>query len=194
MKRIQFLCIAAVLLLTGTASADLVVQDYLDNGEKVTLDTVTGNYWYWNLADFVDMTYDEQMSAIAGLGTYGNIAGGWHMATLDEMEALWAQGADEIRSGFFPTGISPSQYVYIGRYDLIHSAGQHYYVYAQAVVGGPAMIATLPHFGVPDAITVHILGAWVTTDAAVVPAPGALVLAATGLLSVLGVNRWCRKS
>ena len=55
MKRIQVFCVAAVLLLSGTASADLVVRDYLGNGQLVVEDTRPGGN-HWNLADFTNKT------------------------------------------------------------------------------------------------------------------------------------------
>ncbi len=44
MQRIALFSVAAVLLLTGMASADLMVYEYL-TGEKDTLDMVSGKYW-----------------------------------------------------------------------------------------------------------------------------------------------------
>ncbi|MHC4351686.1 MAG: YfaZ family protein [Planctomycetota bacterium] len=99
MKRIQFVCVATVLLLTGTVPADLMVKEYVP-GEKVTLDTNTGKYWYWNLSDFVNKTYTEQNTAIAGLGMYGNLAGGWHMATGSEITGLWGYDPSAIGTAF----------------------------------------------------------------------------------------------
>jgi len=70
MKRIHLFCLAAVLLLTGTISAELVVRDYLGNGQLVVEDTRDGgNHWYSNLADFTNMTYAQQIAAIANLNT-----------------------------------------------------------------------------------------------------------------------------
>ena len=88
MKRIFLFSLAAVLLTIGPVRAELKVYEYVP-GEKVTLDTLTGNYWYYNLLDFAGKTYDQQKEKIATLGTYGNIAGGWHMATPDEWTELW---------------------------------------------------------------------------------------------------------
>ena len=77
MKRIHSFCIAAVLLTTGTLTADLIVQDYLGNGQIVVQDTRPGSgHWYANLPDFANMTYAQQVTAIAALGTYGNMAAG----------------------------------------------------------------------------------------------------------------------
>lgn len=194
MKRIEFLCVAAVFLLTGPVGADLVVQDYLGNGEKVTLDTATGHHWYWNSEDFVSKTYDEQITAIGGLGTYGNIAGGWHMASESEMLTLFPYAGQTIVSSFdWPPDPHPgTSYLLWGRYDVISyfDPDSHYSV----IVLDDGFLTPLHTNYISDSYLHPLVGAWVTTDAAVVPAPGALVLAATGLLSVLGVNRWRRKS
>ena len=192
MKRVYIYCAAAVLLLTGPVGADLLVQDYLGNGEKVTFDTNTGNHWYWNLADFVNMDYDTQIATIAGLGTYGNIAGGWHMASHSEMQTLFPYAGQPILSAFgWPPDPSPSYFLW-GRYDDVSyfDPDSHYSV----IVLDDGFMTPLHTNYIPDYYSAPLVGAWVTTEAALVPAPGALVLAATGLLSVLGVNRWRRKS
>ena len=67
MKRIHQFYIAAVLLSITPVRADLYVHEYAA-GQKVTLDTATGYYWYWNLPDFNYKTYDEQITDIAALG------------------------------------------------------------------------------------------------------------------------------
>jgi len=102
MRRFQFLCLVAVLLTAGTVSADLEVYEYVP-GQKVKLDTATGHYWYWNLPDFTYMSYDEQVSKIADLGTYCNIAAGWHYATVGEVWPLWNYTAEELLLNFAPT-------------------------------------------------------------------------------------------
>ncbi len=129
MRKFHFFCVAAILLLTSTVYADLAVHEYVP-GEKVVLDSETGNYWYYDLTDFVDQTYSEQISSIAALGTYGNIAGGWHMATYEEMEKLWGNTPSDITDNFAPTFIYPGFLQHsIGRYDEVPSGypGYHYY-------------------------------------------------------------------
>ena len=198
MKRIQFLCVAVVLLLTNTVTAGLMVQEYV-SGQKVTLDTTTGNYWYWNLADFINKTYAEQITAIAGLGTYGNIAGGWHMATKSEMQALWANGAAEVTGSFNPNYISTISTNFKGRYEEAVTIGGsvpgHELGLAQITSGYPSgVLWPLPQAMLSDATSEIYTSAWVVSDHAVVPVPGALLLAATGLLSsTLGLKRLHRK-
>lgn len=120
MKKRGFFCIVTLLLITGTTDADLVVKDYLGNGESVVYDTVTGYHWYRNLPYFTNMTYAQQITAIAGLGTFGNISGGWHMATLEDIQSLAANPGQSIVDTFLPTYmvVSPPCTVrWAGRYE-----------------------------------------------------------------------------
>lgn len=188
MKRFLLFLVAAVLLLTGTASADLIVHDYLGNGEKVTLDTVTGKYWYWNLQDFVNMLYSEQVSAIGAISpTYGNIAGGWHMASRSEMLDLWLYSETDITSAFLSAyGTIDWPIHTIARYESIplpyddqrYTAGRLNWVWYPPEDG-----ATVGHWSVSP-----FLSAWVTTDATVVPVPPSVVMVTTGFLTLLGIK------
>jgi hypothetical protein len=101
MNRVRILSIVAVLLSAVTVSGELIVYEYVP-GEKVTLDTETGKYWYWGLLDFANLTYDEQISDIAGLGAYGGIEGGWRMASLAEIEydVFYNYGHSEVLATF----------------------------------------------------------------------------------------------
>jgi len=194
MKRIQFFCVVAVLLLTGTVSADLMVYEYVP-GEKVILDTMTSNYWYRNLDDFRNMTYDEQMTSIAGLGTYGNIAGGWHMATYTEMQALWTNSATAIVGAFSPVlPLFDFPYeLYYGRYDEEAELGGPWLTahYEALIEFDPATLVSTKHelyySRAYDETSIGDSGAWVTSHFEVVPAPAAVLLGLLGL-SVDGVK------
>ncbi len=201
MKRLLFLTVAAVVLSPGPAGAALMVQEYIP-GEKVTLDTVMGNYWYYNLTDFTSLTYDAQITKIATLGTYGNIAGGWHMATPEEWAELWEEYSGTSVEGLFePTYDGVSGIAWVGRsgYSEYHGfpygADQHGGIVIRTMDGILYDWDLLPSdWQVRDWETSAYWGAWVVSDQAVVPAPGALILAATGLLSsTLGLNRLRRK-
>jgi len=191
MKRILLFVVAAVLLLTGTASAGLTVYEYVP-GEKVTLDDATGNYWYWNLNDFAFMTYGQQIAAIDDLGTYGHIAGGWHMATRPEITNLFSYTVLETVNSFdFP----PDHPDFIGRIEESLQPDYHSTAVFYPQAYHPWTIVSL----YPDYYGPYYfpnLGAWVTTAAPVVPAPPAVVLATTGLLCLLGAKlrgRWRRR-
>lgn len=185
MKRIFFLIVAAVLLPTGTASANLTVHEYVA-GEFVIEDTDTGNYWYWNLADFVNKTYDQQITAIGDLGNYGGIAGGWHMASLSEMQTLipYTENPSAFVSYFcWPSSTKP----FYGRFNYIlyHETGAHaYFVFDPSGLYWPTPFISQ----LWDWDHLPSIGAWVTTDSPVVPAPPAVVLATTGLLCLLGAK------
>ena len=206
-----YLCLAMVLLLAGTASADLTVYEYVPV-QKVTWDTTYKWYWYWNVADFTNKTYDEQIAAIADLGTYGNIAGGWHMATGREIQLLFRSDHDAatIFSHFNPTWPVVNSFGEIaGRYDRVPHEDAHNFARVWTIDNGETYeITTILSDGdsglaVLDSNkawyplgVLHPLGAWVvaSNNPTVIPAPGALVLAAIGLLTYLpGINRLRRQ-
>jgi len=169
-------------------------------GEKVTLDTATGNYWYWDVSDFTNMTYDQQISAIAALGNYGNIADGWHMATLEDITQLWEYDADELLASFNPTLVVPVSLSEIrGRYDYSSTSGYHYRLLVSSPVISGLYKDSLQGAQLLDTATAEStfpVGTWVVSEGPVIPVPGALVLAAIGLLSSLpGINRLrCRSN
>jgi len=185
MKRILFLTVAVVILSPRPVSANLWVYEYIP-GEKVIFDTKTENYWYRHLPDFVSMTYGEQITKIAGLGTYGHIDGGWHMASWEEITALWAGYSGQLLSlAFTETDIDPLGRSHLGRYEYSDTVGLHYvgYMHDDGNIRGLDGL-------VSDDWRFDSVGAWVTSDSPVVPVPGALILTATGLLSMLGFKRW----
>lgn len=195
MKRILLFVVAAVLLPTATASADLMVNEYVTgSGEMVVLDTETGSHWYWNLADFVNKTYAQQITAIGDLGNYGHIAGGWHMASLSEMQSLLPYTGQTFVSSFrWPSSTKP----FYGRYNSPGFTDFHYILIIEYYGSARNVLQTL---AIHDSDSQPLFGAWVTTDAPVVPAPPAVVLATTGMLTgllcMLGAKlrgRWRRR-
>ena len=126
------------------------------------------------------------------------------MATGPEMSGLWGNGiqgvdpagyeATEIAGSFAPSWSNAHATVWIGRYDEEGDAGYHMTLLIGENHNPPTPLMKDPWPGYQDTDDAPTLEAWVTTDASVVPAPGALVLAATGLLSsTLGLKRLRRK-
>ena len=186
MQRLYLICLAGVLLLTDTVSADLIVYDYLENGEEVVLDTETGYHWYRNLADLQDMTYGEQMLAVEYLNhnDFGNIAGGWHFATRQELRTLWNYLAPEIGEAFVPSLVDSSSYYWSGRYRrFVSQTPAHYHAHVSCSLPGPVWQKTglMDSFVYNDAHGGIVGGAWVTTDAPIIPVPSAILLGGIGI-------------
>jgi hypothetical protein len=180
MRSIYFFSLAVVLLTMVPVRADLFVRQYVSgSGELVTYDDQTGYHWYWSLTDFTNMTYAEQIAKIDTLDSYGNIAGGWHLATMDEMESLWKYDASVIGPSFRWTGTSTERR---GRFESVPTAGLHevglvwYTDYWKTWFKSGLLDQTGA-----DEIPSNYLGAWVVSDQAVVPLPGAVLLGVIGL-------------
>ena len=196
MRRIHYFCLTSVLLSSVAVQADLVVQDYLGNGQKVVLDNVSGYHWYWNLPDFTNKSYQDQIDAIADLGNYGGIDGGWRMATADDMAGLWAYTAPALATAFPKTGECTNPYWGLatyrrGRVESSNDPGNTHMVYGVTWIPTEwfKTIVSLHDSETPDS-----LSAWVVSPAPVVPEPTSVILAATGLLSsTLGLKRLRRK-
>lgn len=184
------------LCITQNAQSVLTVLEMVP-GQKVTLDTVTGNYWYWNLEDFIHMYYWDQTTAIADLGNYGNIAGGWHMATPEEMESLWAYDGASIGGAFAPSIYYsiPDVSWWSARYEAVPGPPATIHFVGE-IVWNPNYTGWTKYALIGPWIDDGYAGkysAWVTSDHHVVPVSGSLILAATGLLSMLGLKRLRRK-
>ncbi|MHC4594333.1 MAG: hypothetical protein ACYS19_05235 [Planctomycetota bacterium] len=186
MTRNHLFCVAAVLLLTGTVDADLMVYEYVP-GELVTWDSFTGNHWYSSLPDFTGQTYATLAANIAALGTYGNIDGGWRLATQSEIEALFTNSPAAIAASFARTNWAAFGNIsWHGRTAVALEVGTH----QSAVVVYDIFRGTYrlePDAGaIPDSFQASYIGAWVTSSAPVVPVPSAVILGTIGL----GFSGW----
>jgi hypothetical protein len=166
MKGMHFSCVAAILLLTGTVTADLTVYEYV-LGQPVTLDTNTGKYWNWNLVDFIEETCAGQAPAIAGSGKHGNTAGAQHMAVYDDVQALCTYVADSITAVFTPSLLDSSYTYYLGGYDYPTLASTTRYLGSPYVAPPPKGLLgstrlALTTQTISDTLANHAIGAWDT--------------------------------
>jgi parallel beta helix pectate lyase-like protein/List-Bact-rpt repeat protein len=111
MKKILSICVLSVMLLSIPVGADVLVCEYIA-GEKVVYDGATGNYWYWNMPYFTEMSYSAQITAIGQIRSgYGGIPApnGWHMASGAEINTLFVVGtAPDVGPKFAPTRTYPA--------------------------------------------------------------------------------------
>ena len=128
MKSLLLTIIAWVILIPSPRDAR--AQLIHEPGSEVTLDTLAGRYWYYDLVRFADMTYDEQIAEIETLTVEG-FTGSWHMATYAEMQNLWNYSAEAIFSNFALTrdDAEHHQQYTLGRYDERYNESAHYFAY-----------------------------------------------------------------
>jgi hypothetical protein len=176
---------SGILIPFNAASAALNVLEPVA-GQKITVDTNTGYAWYWDMAGFINMTYDQQIAAIAALNTGSGFAGltGWHMASNAEMSGLIISTGYGILDGFGPTDAYSSGFPMIrGRLDDVHSSGHWVYAIDSGSNGWYGIADSADSFPPFD------LSAWVVTDN-VVPVPGAALL---GTIGAAFVGGWLRR-
>ncbi|MCG8684320.1 MAG: PEP-CTERM sorting domain-containing protein [Desulfobacterales bacterium] len=182
MKRIVLsLCAALMLSLLVNPSSALAALTVLeDSGQKVVYDDINSKYWYWDVYEWANLTYDEQINKISTdlAGGYYQGTTGWHMATAEEKTMWWAWDYADIVNTF---GLQYGGNTTSGRIDVVSSTGHE----------SPYIDDTSKRWGwIDDNVTRDSLGAWVVTDApAAVPVPSALILVSTGIVSLSTVRR-----
>jgi hypothetical protein len=190
---------AVALFGVGPAGAALTVTtDAAYPGQVVVVDDVTGYYWYWGLEDLVGRTYAQQETAIADLNANGGYFGrsNWHMASAEEMSTLWMYPAADMAAAFEPTIVEGPLRYWEGRYDEPASAfgGSHYGAYIEEWGGGGPdgrISKGVREYSDTDNVCGQ-LSAWVVSTSPpppVIPAPGAVALAMSGLCLLAGLYR-----
>jgi hypothetical protein len=185
-----FLCAAVLIFVTvGGVSAALV-----DQGNGTIYDNnVGGKYWYKDLSTFVGYDYAETIDLIEAIpGT------NFHLATAEEMTALWLYEASDIGNAFTQSGEYPSSFgtthyhTWGGRYESTEGAdpNSHYFSEVRQRQDnfnwdkGP-----LETYDIPDNQESSWYGAWVASDTALVPIPSAILLLGSGLIGIIGIRR-----
>jgi MYXO-CTERM domain-containing protein len=180
MKRVWLMVsVLAVLAgVAGRADAALVVQQ--TGGETGVYDDLTGRHWYWNLDDFNNLTYSQQLSKAQDLSATSYFGlDTWHMAGMPEIqELLSAYTDDQIADAFNPDFVRIDWTSYSGRVDQSPSAGRH-----QWLVFDRYDYWDVRFLDLSDATEGNNVSAWVATNA--VPEPAALTLMSLAGLGLL---------
>jgi hypothetical protein len=160
-----------------------------EEGSEVTYDSLSGRYWYYDLTEFTDMTYAEQIAKIGNLRVDG-FPGSWHMATCEEMEELWFHSAEAIFASFALTRDDPEHFQQYadGRYDEPYPEPppRHFFAEVRLRDGTTYEKSVLNYLDVYlDEDSTDVLGAWVVYEdnsSGGTVSPAAKILPATMLL------------
>lgn len=195
MKKVAW--IASIMMLAigmigmGSVAQALLIGRVDSDGDHVVFDDQTEQYWIWDLSTFRQQTYAEQMDNIGVLDYYGITE--WRMATLEDIQGLSANGAENISAAFGESVPTPSYYdsKLIGRYDEVMSTQSHYKARVDLDwLGNPEGFSI--DSGVVDDLEGTVIGAWVVADAgsqAPIPEPGTFILLGPGILGLLVLRR-----
>ncbi len=198
----RLIIICVVIGIGSTTYANL-----LDVGNGVIWDNTTDKYWFQDLTQFVDMTFDEQLNEIATLNIAashtGNSWGDWRMATVNELSDLLYddQGWDypileQVSELFNPTSGND---LWLGR-AAFHLPPQSYLNHCSplladygADIGGRSFMVEIYGNVEYDYTRSDSLGAWVVAEGRnpypPIPEPGTLLFMGTGIVVLAGLRR-----
>lgn len=156
-------------------------------GNNIVYDDTNNIYWLADMSIFVNQTYGDQITNI-GNHTYTDpnnvVWDNWKMASLDEMNLLWAYSGAEIVDSFLPSKPGSTN-IYSGRYDL--AAGQgHTRAWINDYGGGTIGKSNLYGHTIGDDSVYDSIGAWVVST---VPVPSSFLLFGTSLIGLVRFGR-----
>jgi len=193
MKWLLSIGLSILIFLSQPAISTAGLTHLSSGGQDVVWDNTYNQYWYWDLSEFVNKYWSEQVTAVEALNTssyYGS--SGWHIATLSEMEKLWENSDIDLVDTFNPSQDYGSYATYCGRYNSVYSELLHYLVSVSDLrdLGMGIKKGDLQYSSVLNDYGDTYLGVWVTTA---VPIPGAIWLLGSGLIGIVGVRRKFKK-
>ncbi len=198
----------ALLIFGGVINTNASLIAYNDD---VVYDNVANKYWFRDLSQFPDKTYDEQIILINAYSFTDAYRDGWRMASSVEYSNLLSNGAMSIKSLFTPTKIQVNenntvQYIkyYRGRlHDEVNDGmntvegfffknywpGSGINYYSPAVTGESTANMYYGAWVVADALHTTLKPIWIEAQANPVPVPSAVWLFGSGLIGLIGIRR-----
>ena len=190
MNKIVIFLSAVVLFFVTVGSANAT---FVDQGNGTLWDTESERYWWQDLSDFTSMDYEEQLDAISDIGY------GYHLASDEEMEALFTNTIQDIHNAFIHSGTSSGAqfyYQYFGFYELEGpDPGTHYTAWVEFCTTQPYpnySSMSLGEYYLEDTYYSSNFGAWVAS-ASPIPIPATLLLFGSGLIGITGIRRKFKK-
>jgi hypothetical protein len=163
-KLIGVMIVGVIVLMTSVAAHAFESKLEPTSDGKAVFDEKSGLYWFTDLRHFNNMSYEEQLQAIAKL------PGKWRMATLEDIRTLDVHPDPQIHAVFRPLSISKlgkqSVAVYNGRINCSAlGEGLHSMAYMSHDMGKNCTHSPLKYKGlsVTDG-RFKGLGAWVVSD------------------------------
>lgn len=199
MKEFSVLMMAIMLCFGFSANGYATLTTITTDGKEVVYDDIAEQYWWVYMGTFQYETYGYQQertyehcvdTQYYGLST-------WHVASLEEMQELYLNGAEEISSHFLVRwDVGAATVKRLGRYDslappeLNDTYSRHYLAGLNYDIStGLSTLTPLQTLSVEDNTVDQSISLWVTASAPPVPEPITMLLLSLGLAGIAGIRR-----